>query len=394
MEEQNTSAADARLQYLNEVLRTFRLISREADVNRMLEKACQMLTNTHGYVYAWIYLTGGRENMIQMFHSGSAALFRRLEEKVQAGETVHCITEAMKKQEIIVIGSHLDFCRECPLFDYLSAGQGLIVRLACKGRVFGTMTVYSDRQMAANPVEQEFISDVAGDIAYALYNIEQAEIRKNERAALLASEDRYRQLFENSASGVAVYEAVEKGGNFIFKDFNKKAEKIEQRDRADVIGRRITDAFPGVEAFGLFELLQRVWATGNPEYMSEALYLDDKDPGTWRENWVYRLPGGEVIAVYNDITARKKAEAALMDSATRNQAIFSNFPDAIFIADTENRPDCGCKPCGFKSVKNACRKNYRPSSVTTSSTGKADRSKSNFSAASGGCGKKSSVSVK
>jgi len=54
---------------------------------------------------------------------------------------------------------------------------------------------------------------------------------------------------------VVVYEAVDGGENFTFKEFNRKAEAIKQVDRTDVIGRLITDAFPGVEAFGLFERL-------------------------------------------------------------------------------------------------------------------------------------------
>jgi len=89
MEEHIPTPADDRLKHLNEVLRTFRLISRETDVDRMLEESCQMLTKTHGYVYAWIYLTDVQGKMIRMIQSGSAASFHQLEEKLLAGETVN-----------------------------------------------------------------------------------------------------------------------------------------------------------------------------------------------------------------------------------------------------------------------------------------------------------------
>ena len=52
--------------------------------------------------------------------------------------------------------------------------------------------------------------------------------RKRADELLRASEERYRLMFENMSSGVAVYEAVQGGEDFIFKDFNRAAEKIEQ----------------------------------------------------------------------------------------------------------------------------------------------------------------------
>jgi PAS domain S-box-containing protein len=121
-------------------------------------------------------------------------------------------------------------------------------------------------------------------------------------------EERYRALFLNIPIGVAVYEAVEDGDDFIFQDFNPGGEKIERIKRKDVIGRRITEAFPGVEEFGLLDVLRRVWKTGKSEYFPSAIYQDDRLVDAWRENWVYKLPDGLVVAVYHDISGKKKAE--------------------------------------------------------------------------------------
>ena len=41
---------------------------------------------------------------------------------------------------------------------------------------------------------------------------------------------------------------------------------------------------------------------------------DERDPGTWRESWVYKLPNGEIVAIYNDITERKRVEEKLKKS--------------------------------------------------------------------------------
>ena len=140
--------------------------------------------------------------------------------------------------------------------------------------------------------------------------------QKLKEKVLQESEVRFRELFNRMSSGVAVYEVVDNGGDFIFRDFNPAAEKIEKVSRKDIIGKRVSEAFPGVETFGVFEVFQRVWQTGKPEYYPENIYKDERDIGSWRENWVFKLPTGEIVAIYNDITERKRAE----DEKTRLEA--------------------------------------------------------------------------
>jgi PAS domain S-box-containing protein len=131
---------------------------------------------------------------------------------------------------------------------------------------------------------------------------------------LRKSEERYREMFEHMTSGVAVYEAVDDGNDFVFKEFNRAAERIENVGRKDIIGKRVTEAFPGVKAFGVFEVFRRVLRTGGSEFFPEGLYRDERDPGTWRETWVYRLPSGDIVAVYDEITERRRMEEALRES--------------------------------------------------------------------------------
>lgn len=134
--------------------------------------------------------------------------------------------------------------------------------------------------------------------------------RKREEKAFQESEARSRELFNNMSSGVAVYETVNDGEDFVFKDFNKAGEKIDNITKKVLIGKPVTEVFPGVKELGLFEVFQRVWKTGKSEHHPVSLYKDERIIG-WRENFVYKLPSGEVVAVYDDITERKKAEEEL-----------------------------------------------------------------------------------
>jgi PAS domain S-box-containing protein/putative nucleotidyltransferase with HDIG domain len=129
-------------------------------------------------------------------------------------------------------------------------------------------------------------------------------------AALREDETRYRELVDHLDSGVVVYEATSCGDDFVIRDFNRAAARIEQTTAQAVIGRLVTEAFPGVREFGLLAVLRRVYETGRAENHPIALYQDDH-LSSWRENYVYRLPSGAVVAVYGDVTERKQAEEEL-----------------------------------------------------------------------------------
>jgi PAS domain S-box-containing protein len=118
---------------------------------------------------------------------------------------------------------------------------------------------------------------------------------------------KFQILFENVSSGVAVYEAVNDGEDFIFADFNPAAEEIDHIKKAEIIGKKVTEVFPGVRKLGLFDVFRRVYKTGTPEHHPVSIYKDERIAG-WRENYVYRLPSGRIVAVYDDIGARKRTE--------------------------------------------------------------------------------------
>lgn len=137
---------------------------------------------------------------------------------------------------------------------------------------------------------------------------------------LASSESKYRAIFDNIKSAVAVYDAIDNGSNFVFKDFNNAAEDIEDIKRGDVIGRKLTEIFPAVKEFGLFEVLQRVWKTGKPEKHPVSIYKDERIRG-WRENYIYKLPSGDIVAVYDDMTEVKQYEEELEKNQYRLRSL-------------------------------------------------------------------------
>lgn len=148
------------------------------------------------------------------------------------------------------------------------------------------------------------------------------------------SEARFRALFDSMSSGVAVYRAIDEGSDFVFVDFNPAGEKIEKRARDEIIGKRLTETFPGVDEFGLLAVFRRVWRSGQPEHFPVKQYRDQRICG-WRENFVCRLPSGEVAAIYDDITEQKRIEEALAQSEDRFRSIVDASADWIWEVDTQ-----------------------------------------------------------
>ena len=162
------------------------------------------------------------------------------------------------------------------------------------------------------------------------------EERDRLQEALKRAEERFRLLVETMPSGVAVYEPRDEDRDFIFKDFNRAAARIEGVKREAVLGRSLLGTFPGVIELGLFEVLQRVSRTGLPEHHPAGVYKDDRIVG-WRENFVYKLPTGEVVAVYDDVTERKQAEERLERAHRLLLTVIDSSPDWIFAKDLEHR---------------------------------------------------------
>ncbi len=152
--------------------------------------------------------------------------------------------------------------------------------------------------------------------------------------ALRASEARYRELFNNMSSGVAVYEASGNGNDFVFRDINSAGQRISRVAKEDVIGKELREIFPGVAEIGLLDAFKRVWETGEPEHLPLTLYQDERIT-EWVENYVCKLLSGEIVAIYDDVTERELAARKLREHAEFVETLLDTIPSPVFYKDAE-----------------------------------------------------------
>ena len=152
---------------------------------------------------------------------------------------------------------------------------------------------------------------------------------------LLMKEIRFRELIYTINSGIVIYEVKNEGltgEDYIIVEFNQYALQHERKNKDEVIGKSLKDIRPNIDDFGLIDVFRKVWKTGQAEFIPAKQYVD-KNFSNYYENRVFKLPGGEIVAVYDDVTVQKKVELELRTSEKRFRTITEDSPDAIFITD-------------------------------------------------------------
>ncbi len=154
--------------------------------------------------------------------------------------------------------------------------------------------------------------------------VRDTDILKKTEDVLAVSEARFRELFNNMSSGVVVLQAIDDGKDFIVVDINRAVEKIENVRKSNILGLSVNFSFPSVERYGLSDVYRRVWQTGMPERYPVAIYRD-KELKVWKDNYIFKLPSGEIIDVYDDITERRRAEDRLLEYQEQLRSLTSEL---------------------------------------------------------------------
>ncbi|MFW9989545.1 MAG: PAS domain S-box protein [Candidatus Odinarchaeota archaeon] len=147
---------------------------------------------------------------------------------------------------------------------------------------------------------------------------------------LYQTEDVFKELFENINSAIVIYESINDGKDFIYKQLNRAALDRFRLSRKNVIDKNIIDIFPGLEEFGLINALRRVWKTGKSEHLPISLYKDERISG-WTEMYIYKLPSENVVAIFEPMTKIVEKEQELKESKLKFSTLADQSLMGIYI---------------------------------------------------------------
>lgn len=313
---------EQQLMYLNQVLRAVRhvnqLITQEHDPEKLLVGVCNCLVDTRGYRGAWIVRADAAGNVLQAHQAGVNGDFEAFSEALRQGYRPPCWERVLLAPDGNIAIELCD-CLDCG-FPAPSAGYGrLVARLEHDNVRYGFLATILPIARLQNEEERTLFEELAGDIAFALHNIEAEARRAHAEQALRASEQKFRKTVANLDEG---YYSVSLDG--VVLDHNRALSQILgfPPDK-DLRGLNLTDFWQNpferqkyLEAFAATGVIAHYQADLKTQAGTAITVLLGAHLVYDQDQHPLRIEG-----VLLDITARRQMEETLHRNAERLRSL-------------------------------------------------------------------------
>ena len=338
---------EERLQHVNQVLRAIRkvhmLITKETDLNRLIQGTCDNLVETLSYHRACIALYDS-ENLFSTFaFTGPENETCSIRDALRGPDSGHpvCIKKAVTSKEASVSVTSDELCTNCSFKIEDVEHSRFSKRLEYGSRVYGVMSVAVPKMYQDDKEELQLFGQLVEDVAFALYRIELEE-KKQYAEKLAQTREKTLTTLMNNLPGMAYRRRMDdrltmtflSGGCFKLTGYqnydlvdnqNYTYKKIVHTDDLESIKQKTRKA---VSIKKPFELTYRIITASNEEkwVWERGMHVETD------ENGCMFLEG-----VIHDITEQKMAEAAMMNSETRLRNIIEHSNEIFYIYGKENQ---------------------------------------------------------
>ncbi len=165
-----------------------------------------------------------------------------------------------------------------------------------------------------------------------------AEIQRAKLEGRMAqSEQKYRSLFQNMTLGYALHKIVfddtGKATDYIFLEINDAFKELTGLKGKDIVGKHVTEVIPGIETNDAdwIDKYGKLVAEGGGLHFNQY----SESLGRWYEVYAYSPLEGHFVALFDDITERKKMEDELEASEERFHKAFLSSPNPVVISTLE-----------------------------------------------------------
>lgn len=326
--------AQKEIENLNSLLMAIRninqVIVQESDFKIMLQKICEFLVETRGYLGCSIAFCEEGDNHIRPL--ASTGKLRKSKEWAITpegeGTAPDCVIHTLSTSEMQVIENTVG-CTDCSyIYGEREWHRNILVPMISDEKPVGLLRVVVSRQVPLKEQEKNLLQEVAGDILFAREKHE-AELR------LRQSERRARSIMEASLDAIAL---LDKNGRVI--DCNTRYAARLGKKPDDIIGNTTWKLHRDVSTKRR-EALESVFKTGE-SYHGEDVREGKNGEPVWNEYVISPIQdeSGNIqyVCLYaRDITKRKKAELQLKASEHEKQIILDSSPGHILFQDLDHK---------------------------------------------------------
>ena len=300
---------------LQTIIQIHRLIDKERDKQVLAQACCDTLVTSRGYASVWIILLDQEGKVEISAESGLLDNFNQLIQKINIGNPPPCIRK-ISLQGLTIIDTPVVFCADCPMANNYPRTGVMCASLGHESSVYGYLNVSLPLDFIQDQEENNRFREIAKDIGYALFNLEQQKKKMQIESSLLASEQRLRGITDSAYDAILM---MDPQGAISY--WNPASEKILGYRAEEALGKNLHTllaplryqaahqaAFPEFVRTGCGKAVDKVVELS-------ALRKDGHEiPITLSLSAIFQDGGWHAIGILRDMTDHKLMEERMLQS--------------------------------------------------------------------------------
>ncbi len=150
--------------------------------------------------------------------------------------------------------------------------------------------------------------------------------------AQLQAEESVRRIVEASPMGFHIYRL--EGARLVFCGYNNAAEQILGIEHKQLLGKEISEAFPGEEVEPVAARYREIARSGGTWQFEDFKYADGRLAGAY-DVVAFQVSAGHMVATFSDATERHRNQQLLLRAERRFRTLYEHSPVGIASVDLQ-----------------------------------------------------------